>query len=158
MLKHAKQANPKVYTKTSLMLGLGETEEEVLQVRVFPLLFSLVCIFSSLGTSPTPRPPVGSTSLPLTHHHNPTRTDQAMRDMRANNVDVLTLGQYLRPTEHHLAVVEYVTPEKFDYYRVKGEVRVLGVCGGVCMCGGGFGGWMDGCGVVSLDNGSRVVI
>lgn len=65
-----------------------------------------------------------------------------MRDMRANDVDVLTLGQYLRPTEHHLAVVEYVTPEKFDYYRVKGEVRVLCVCLCVCMCGGGFGGWM----------------
>ena len=34
---------------------------------------------------------------------------------------MLTLGQYLRPTEHHLAVVEYVTPEKFDWFRVKGE-------------------------------------
>ena len=45
-----------------------------------------------------------------------------MRDMRANEVDVLTLGQYLRPTEHHLAVVEYVTPEKFDFFRIKGEV------------------------------------
>lgn len=56
-----------------------------------------------------------------------------MRDMRANDVDVLTLGQYLRPTEHHLAVVEYVTPEKFDYFRVKGEVRgavgLWGLCG-----------------------------
>ena len=48
-----------------------------------------------------------------------------MRDMRANDVDVLTLGQYLRPTEHHLAVVEYVTPEKFDFFRVKGEVRII---------------------------------
>lgn len=45
-----------------------------------------------------------------------------MSDMRAHGVDVLTLGQYLRPTEHHLSVVEYVTPEMFDYYRVKGEV------------------------------------
>lgn len=36
-------------------------------------------------------------------------------------VDVLTLGQYLRPTEHHLAVVEYVHPDKFDWYAVKGE-------------------------------------
>ena len=33
----------------------------------------------------------------------------------------MTLGQYLRPTEHHLAVVEYVTPEMFDFYRVEGE-------------------------------------
>ena len=34
---------------------------------------------------------------------------------------MLTLGQYLRPTERHLAVVEYVTPEQFDWYRVQGE-------------------------------------
>jgi lipoyl synthase len=33
----------------------------------------------------------------------------------------LTLGQYLRPTEHHLAVVEYLTPEAFDFFRVEGE-------------------------------------
>lgn len=44
-----------------------------------------------------------------------------MRDLRAAGVDVLTLGQYLRPTEHHLAVVEYVTPEKFDQYARQGE-------------------------------------
>lgn len=44
-----------------------------------------------------------------------------MRDLRASGVDVLTLGQYLRPTEHHLAVVEYVTPEKFDDYAQKGR-------------------------------------
>ena len=44
-----------------------------------------------------------------------------MRDLRAAGVDVLTLGQYLRPTEHHLAVVDYITPERFDYYRMQGE-------------------------------------
>jgi lipoyl synthase len=44
-----------------------------------------------------------------------------MRDMRAHGVDVLTLGQYLRPTEHHLAVVDYVTPQQFDWYREQGE-------------------------------------
>lgn len=44
-----------------------------------------------------------------------------MRDLRAAGVDVLTLGQYLRPTEHHLAVVDYVTPEKFDQYARQGE-------------------------------------
>jgi lipoyl synthase len=32
-----------------------------------------------------------------------------------------TSGQYLRPTEHHLAVVEYVSPEKFDFYKAEGE-------------------------------------
>lgn len=46
---------------------------------------------------------------------------QTMRDLRAAGVDVLTLGQYLRPTDHHLAVVEYVTPQKFDEYRKQGE-------------------------------------
>ncbi len=40
-----------------------------------------------------------------------------MKDMREHGVDVLTLGQYLRPTTHHLAVVEYVKPEQFDWYR-----------------------------------------
>ncbi|CAM9256567.1 unnamed protein product [Chrysoparadoxa australica] len=76
VLAHAKVVNPELVTKTSIMLGLGETEEEVLQT---------------------------------------------MHDLRANGVDVVTFGQYLRPTDHHLAVVEYVTPEKFDWYREKGE-------------------------------------
>jgi lipoic acid synthetase len=75
-LKRAKQAKPGLYTKTSIMLGLGETEEEVIQ---------------------------------------------AMKDLREIDVDVVTFGQYLRPTEHHLSVVEYVTPEKFDYFRQVGE-------------------------------------
>ena len=69
-LEHAKVANPEVYTKTSVMLGLGETEEEVLE---------------------------------------------CMRELRDVGVDVITFGQYLRPTERHLSVVEYVTPEKFDW-------------------------------------------
>jgi lipoic acid synthetase len=58
------------------MLGLGETQEEVLEL---------------------------------------------MRDCREAGVDIITFGQYLRPTEHHLAVVEYVTPEQFDFFRVEGE-------------------------------------
>ena len=75
-LKHAKEVQPGLYTKTSLMLGLGETDEEVIQT---------------------------------------------MKDLRAIDVDVVTFGQYLRPTEQHLSVVEYVKPEKFDYFRRKGE-------------------------------------
>mgnify|MGYP005855767703 CR=1 FL=1 len=75
-LEHAKKAKPGLYTKTSLMLGLGETDEEVIQT---------------------------------------------MNDLRAIDVDVVTFGQYLRPTEQHLSVVEYVTPEKFDYFRKVGE-------------------------------------
>ena len=76
VLRHAKAVNPKVYTKTSLMLGLGETRDEVLE---------------------------------------------AMRDIRAAGVDVITFGQYLRPTEHHLAVVDYVTPAVFAWYKEQGE-------------------------------------
>ena len=44
-----------------------------------------------------------------------------MRDLRAIAVDVVTFGQYLRPTEKHLAVVEYIKPEVFEYYRQVGE-------------------------------------
>ncbi len=44
-----------------------------------------------------------------------------MKDLREIDVDVVTFGQYLRPTENHLAVVEYVKPEMFDYYRQVGE-------------------------------------
>lgn len=75
-LEHAKKCQPGLYTKTSIMLGLGETKEEVLQT---------------------------------------------MKDLRDIDVDVVTFGQYLRPTENHLAVVEYVKPEVFDYYRDVGE-------------------------------------
>tara|TARA_B110001452_G_scaffold247814_1_gene234120 strand:+ start:2265 stop:3149 length:885 start_codon:yes stop_codon:yes gene_type:complete len=78
-LREAKARAPpdaRLYTKSSIMLGLGETQDEVLQT---------------------------------------------MRDLRAVGVDVLTLGQYLRPTERHLAVVDYVTPEQFDWYREQGE-------------------------------------
>jgi lipoic acid synthetase len=72
VLEHAKQHNPRVLTKTSLMLGLGETEEEIAETMV---------------------------------------------DLRAINVDILTLGQYLRPTVNHLPVQRFVTPEEFDRYR-----------------------------------------
>lgn len=74
VLQRAKEAG--IYTKTSLMLGLGETDEEV---RL------------------------------------------AMLDMREAGVDVLTLGQYLRPTERHLGVVEYVTPDKFAMWEREGK-------------------------------------
>jgi lipoic acid synthetase len=63
---------PAVVTKSSLMVGLGETEAEV---------------------------------------------EEAMRDLRAHGVDILTLGQYLRPSAWHLPVVEWISPERFDAYR-----------------------------------------
>lgn len=75
-LEHAKKAKPGLYTKTSIMLGLGETDEEVIQT---------------------------------------------MKDLRAIDVDVVTFGQYLRPTEHHLSVVDYVKPEKFEHFKTVGE-------------------------------------
>ncbi|HEU5135307.1 MAG TPA: lipoyl synthase [Steroidobacteraceae bacterium] len=72
VLAHAKKHRPEVLTKTSLMLGLGETDEEIAAT---------------------------------------------MDDLRAVNVDLLTLGQYLRPTIHHLEVQRFVTPAEFDKYR-----------------------------------------
>jgi len=75
VLRHAKQHRPDVLTKTSLMLGLGEEDDEIMQT---------------------------------------------MQDLRAANVDIVTLGQYLRPTKNHLAVERYVTPDEFDAYRQKG--------------------------------------
>ena len=69
MLAYAKESRPDIPTKSGLMLGLGETREEVLQV---------------------------------------------MRDLRAHQVDILTLGQYLRPSPRHLPVIRYVPREEFD--------------------------------------------
>jgi len=64
-----------MHTKSGLMLGLGESEQEILET---------------------------------------------MQDLRNVGVEVLTLGQYLQPTLKHLAVVEFINPEKFDYYKTKG--------------------------------------
>lgn len=75
VLAHAKRYRPDILTKSSLMLGLGETEEEILE---------------------------------------------AMRDLRAAGVDILTLGQYLRPTPAHLPVARYVPPEDFKRYEAWG--------------------------------------
>jgi lipoic acid synthetase len=46
-----------------------------------------------------------------------------MDDLRDANVDILTLGQYLRPTPHHLPVERFVTPQEFDAYRRQGLER-----------------------------------
>ncbi len=86
VLEHAKRYKPSVLTKTSLMLGLGETEEEI---------------------------------------------HETMRDLRAISVDILTLGQYLRPTVNHLTVERFVTPEEFERYRTHGlELGFLEVVSG----------------------------
>jgi lipoic acid synthetase len=86
VLRHAKQYRPDVLTKTSLMLGLGEKDREIMQT---------------------------------------------MQDLRGANVDILTLGQYLRPTPNHLVVERYVTPEEFEAYRQEGlEIGFLEVVAG----------------------------
>ena len=74
VLKAAKECG--VYTKSSIMLGLGETDDEVIDT---------------------------------------------MYDLKDVGVDILTLGQYLQPTEHHLPVDAFVTPEKFEHWRKYGQ-------------------------------------
>ena len=72
VLADAKIHRPSVLTKTSLMLGLGESDAEI---------------------------------------------RETMSDLRAASVDILTLGQYLRPTPNHLNIERFVTPDEFDQYR-----------------------------------------
>jgi len=72
LLKSFKEKHPSVKTKSGLMLGVGETERQVIDV---------------------------------------------LKDLRSHDVDMLTLGQYLQPSKHHLAVEEYVTPEQFQKYK-----------------------------------------
>jgi len=78
VLAHGKAYRPDVITKTSLMLGLGEQEDEL---------------------------------------------KACMDDLRRHSVDVLTLGQYLQPTRHHLPVARFVTPDEFALYREWGLER-----------------------------------
>src|SRR5580704_9380858 len=75
MLAHVKRVTPETPTKSGLMLGLGETIDEVLAV---------------------------------------------MRDLRAAHVDILTLGQYLRPSSKHLPIIRYVPVEKFAELKRRG--------------------------------------
>ena len=49
-----------------------------------------------------------------------------MRDLRAHQVDILTLGQYLRPSPRHLPIVRYVPPAEFDEFRRAGEAMGFG--------------------------------
>ena len=74
ILETVKKINSKIYTKSSIMLGLGEADEEVIQ---------------------------------------------SMKDLRAINVDFVTFGQYLRPTDWHIAITKFISPEKFEYFRQK---------------------------------------
>jgi lipoic acid synthetase len=76
VLEWAKAAAPNTITKTSIMLGFGETSAEV---------------------------------------------EQTMRDLRTAGVEILTLGQYLRPTKKHMKVSAYITPAAFEQYKLMGE-------------------------------------
>ena len=76
LLRRYKERVPAVTTKSGLMLGLGETKDEVMAV---------------------------------------------MRDMKAHNIDMVTLGQYLQPSRNHLAVARFVHPDEFEELRVFGE-------------------------------------
>ena len=76
VLRRAKDLAPKITTKTGLMLGLGEKQEEIRQV---------------------------------------------MRDLLEREVDILTLGQYLRPSSWHLPVARYYHPDEFRYWKQVGE-------------------------------------
>jgi lipoic acid synthetase len=76
LLKRFKELHPDVPTKSGLMMGLGETNEEILQV---------------------------------------------MQDLRDHGVTMLTLGQYLQPSRHHLPVERYVPPAEFEELKEKAE-------------------------------------
>lgn len=83
VLRRAKECRPEVVVKTSLMVGLGESDEEIFE---------------------------------------------AMKDIRAAGVDILTLGQYLRPTPKHLPVERFVTPDMFEQYRLKAMEMGFAYC------------------------------
>jgi lipoic acid synthetase len=61
------------------------------------------------------------TSIQLGHGEPDDEVRQALRDLRTQSVDIVTLGQYLRPSPKHLAVQEWVRPEKFDQWRQEAE-------------------------------------
>lgn len=74
VLENVKKLNPTIYTKSSIMLGLSETDEEVVQ---------------------------------------------AMKDLRAISVDIVTIGQYLRPSNWHIPISSFVAPQKFEFFKQK---------------------------------------
>ena len=78
LLAQMKQRHGDLFTKSGLMVGLGETKEEILQV---------------------------------------------MDDLRAAQVDFLTIGQYLRPTSRHAEVKRYITPDEFDSYALHAKSK-----------------------------------
>ncbi len=78
LLSDAKQMDPTIFTKSGLMLGLGESDDEVYQL---------------------------------------------MDDLRAADVDFLTIGQYLQPTVKHAPIARFVTPQQFDQFALKARAK-----------------------------------
>jgi lipoic acid synthetase len=76
VLRYVKESNPNIYTKSGLMVGLGETKDEVLDL---------------------------------------------LRDLKAHDVDIVTIGQYLKPGKGYLDVEEYIHPDLFAEYKRAGE-------------------------------------
>jgi lipoic acid synthetase len=85
LLYRFKERFPHIPTKSGLMVGLGETDEEILMV---------------------------------------------MRDLRAHRVDMLTIGQYLAPSTHHLPVIRYVPPDTFKMF--EDAAKQMGFSGAAC--------------------------
>ncbi|WP_045516046.1 lipoyl synthase [Neobacillus niacini] len=85
-LRRAKQMNAAIPTKSSIMIGLGETKEEIIET---------------------------------------------MEDLRANHVDIMTIGQYLQPTKHHLIVQKYWSPQEFE------ELKIIAMSKGFSHCEAG---------------------
>ncbi|MGG3448574.1 lipoyl synthase [Domibacillus aminovorans] len=85
-LKRAKELNPNIPTKSSIMIGLGETKEEIIETMV---------------------------------------------DLRDNDVDIMTIGQYLQPTKHHLKVQKYWSPQEFN------ELKEIALSKGFSHCESG---------------------
>ena len=71
VLENVKKLNPKIYTKSAIMVGIGETDDEIIQ---------------------------------------------SMKDLRAVGCQLLTIGQYLRPSDWHIPINKFITPEKFRFY------------------------------------------
>ncbi|MFT5604402.1 MAG: lipoic acid synthetase [Paracoccaceae bacterium] len=86
LLKRYKERRPEVLTKSGLMLGLGETPDELVQV---------------------------------------------MKDMRAHDIDMITMGQYMQPSRDHLPIDRFVPPEEFDEFgRIAKELGFKGIASG----------------------------
>jgi lipoic acid synthetase len=97
VLEHVKAVKGKegIITKTSIMLGLGETEEELWET-LRGMFFFVFFLKVSFG---------------------PWFTDSVVAELRKVDVDVVTFGQYMRPTKRHLKVERYITPEEFELWR-----------------------------------------